>query len=142
MGERLTGLAALLSRIRIAILLVCALVAWGMISLYNIRKESWPDVEVPMGLVTVVYPGAPAYLVEGEVTNLLEAELKGLPALSRLDSSSIQHAALLLVEFDIDADMRESIDALRDRVDIAESGMPDGVSSVTVEQIGTSNQPV
>jgi multidrug efflux pump subunit AcrB len=80
MQEGVAGLAALLSRIRIAILLVCALVAWGLLSLYNIRKESWPDVEVPMGLVTVIYPGAPAYLVEGEVTNILEAELKGLPS--------------------------------------------------------------
>ena len=38
--------------------------------------------------------------------------------------------------------LRPELAALRDRVDIAEAGMPDGVSSVTVEQIGTSNQPV
>jgi len=133
---------SLLGRIRLVVLLILAIVGWGLFSIKNINKESWPDVEMPLGLVTVIYPGAPADLVEVEVTNVMEAELKGLANLTSLESSSIQNASLILVEFDLDADMRESIDAVRDAVATAESDLPDDVDSVTVQQIATSNQPV
>jgi len=131
-----------ISRWRLAVLLVIALVGWGLMSLKSMGKESWPDVEMPLGLVKVVYPGAPADLVEVEVTEPLEVALKGLPALASLDSSSIDNAALVLVEFELDADLRESLDALRDRVDEAEADLPDDVESVVVQQVATSNQPV
>ncbi|MEL6342995.1 MAG: efflux RND transporter permease subunit [Myxococcota bacterium] len=139
---RPTGLAGLLNSIHLAILLVCALVGWGLFSLYEIRKESWPDVEMPLGLVKIIYPGAPPDLVEAEVTNIVETHLKGLPDLTSLKSSSIQNSALILAEFDLDADIQESLDALRDRVAEAEVDLPDDVASVSVQQIGTSNQPI
>jgi multidrug efflux pump subunit AcrB len=132
----------LLSRIRLVILLLIAIVGWGLFSLKTIGKESWPDVEMPLGLVTVIYPGAPAELVEAEVTNILEAEIKGLANLTSLESSSAQNVSLILVEFDLDADMRESLDSLRDAVAAGEAELPEDVDSVTVDKIATSNQPI
>ncbi len=142
MSAKPKGVAALLSRIRLAILLVAALVGWGAYSLFDIRKESMPDIEVPLGLVTVEFPGAPPDLVEAEVTNVLEVSLKGLPRLTSLQSSSFQNGALLLIEFDLDADMQESMDALRDGVDEAAVELPDEVTAVKVQQLATTNRPV
>ncbi|MEM6929225.1 MAG: efflux RND transporter permease subunit [Myxococcota bacterium] len=140
--QRPTGLAALVSRFRLAVLLTCAIVGFGLYSLEDIRKESMPDVEVPLGLVQVTYPGAPPDLVEAEITNVLEAKLKGLPELASLQSASIQNLALLLVEFDLEADMDESIGALRDRVAEAEPELPDEVAEVKVSHLATTNRPV
>ena len=57
---------------RFSYLLILALVGFGTFSVISIPKESAPEVQVPVGIVTTVLPGAPAADVENLITNEIE----------------------------------------------------------------------
>ncbi|MFT4977648.1 MAG: multidrug efflux pump subunit AcrB [Myxococcota bacterium] len=133
---------AWLSNVRVAILLIIGIVGVGLYSLSELARESWPDVEIPIGMITAVYPGASPELVEAEVTNILERNLKGVPGLTALKSSSMESVSIVLVEFSVDARMRESLDTLADRLEEARAELPDDVEDVKMVRVATSNQPI
>ncbi|MBT3219666.1 MAG: efflux RND transporter permease subunit [Proteobacteria bacterium] len=136
------GIAGYISNFRIAILLVVAIVGWGLVSLRDIPKERWPDVQIPLGFIVAIYPGAPPDLVEAEVTNVLERKFRGLPGLAQVQSSSIESAALVMVEFVPEASIDASLAALSVRLDDARGELPSEVEDVRLIRVAASNQPV
>ena len=93
-----------IKRNRFSYLLLVAILGAGVYSLINIPRESTPEVQVPVGIVTTVLPGAPATEVESLVTNTLERGLIGslktstrLP-LDRLKECLRLRSSLMLVQ--------------------------------------------
>ena len=58
-------------------LFLIALLGTGIYSINTIPKESSPEVQVPVGVVTTILPGAPAADVESLITDELERGLTG-----------------------------------------------------------------
>ncbi len=69
-------------------LLIGTLVAIGSFSLFIIPKESAPEVEVPIGIITTFLPGASAEDIEKLVTNKIEDEVFNVDDIDTLSSSS------------------------------------------------------
>ncbi len=136
------GLAALLTNFRLALLLLVFILGWGAVSLENIPKERWPAVDVPIGFVTAVYPGAPADLVEVEVTGVLERAIQGIPDTTDLRSTSMESVSIVLVEFDVDADGDACLDELAERIEDAKGDLPDTVEDVSLMRVSTSSDPI
>ncbi len=132
----------LLTNPRFAILLVVFMVGFGLKSAADMPKELYPDLEIPIAMVVAVYPGAPPEMVEVRVTNVLERYYKTLPRLTKLKSSSIESASIILLEFDPDADMAQTFRALEDKTTTAREDLPSEVESVTVKQASVTNAPV
>ena len=57
---------------KIVILVVCCLVAFGIYSLPDMRKNEFPDFTVRQGIVVAVAPGVPADEMAEQVTKPLE----------------------------------------------------------------------
>ncbi len=132
----------LLTNPRFAILLVAFMVGFGLKSAADMPKELYPDLQIPLAMVVSVYPGAPPELVEVRVTNVLERYYKTLPRLTKLKSSSIESASIILLEFDPDADMAQTFRALEDTTATARESLPSEVESVNVKQASVTNAPV
>lgn len=79
-------------------------------------KEEMPDFELNFVRVSVVYPGASAYDVELAITRPIEEKLKGLTSLREVSSTSSFGAAQFSVIFDIDANLVESVQEVKDAV--------------------------
>ncbi len=133
---------SLLTNFRFAILLILFLIGFGLSSVGDMPKELYPDLEVPMAMTVVVYPGAPPELVEVRVTNVIEREYKTLPRLTKLKSSSIENAAIILTEFDVDADFDESFAKTREALEKAKEDLPEEVEQVSLTRAATTNAPV
>ena len=75
------------------------LLVLGLFSLYRLPREQFVEVPFYWAILSVRYPGAPADEIEKTVTVKLEQELKNLPQLKRIQSSSTEGFALLRLEF-------------------------------------------
>ena len=117
---------------KFAYLFLIALIAVGSFSVISIPKESAPEVIIPVGIVTTVLPGAPATDIETLITNELERGLVSLENVDRITSVSREGASSITVEFDASADLDESIDNLKNTVDILKSDLPDSAEDPMV----------
>ena len=123
-------------------LLIATLVVAGSYSLIVIPKESAPEVEVPVGIITTVLPGASAEDVEKLVTDKIEDEVFNVENLDALTSSSREGLSIISVQFLANADLNESITDLKDAVDRARGMLPQEVEYPLVSRVNFNNQPI
>lgn len=133
----------LLTRTRVTVLFTLMILAWGIFAYNNIVRESSPEVEVPIGIITTVWPGASAIDVEKLVTEKIEQEVKGLENIEQYTSTSRDGLSVVSVEFETGTDMTENRQKLRESLDIAELKLPATLpSEPTLETASASNLPI
>lgn len=123
-------------------LLIASLIAVGVWSLLAIPKESSPEVIVPIGIVTTVFPGASALDVEELITNKIEQEVANLDNLDGVDSTSRDGVSLITASFDASADIDKSIQDLKDAVDKVKGDLPRDAQDPLVSEVNFANQPI
>lgn len=127
---------------RFAYLFLLGLIVLGSYSLITIPKESAPEVIVPVGVVSTAYIGAPAADVESLVTNEIERGLNTLENVSEVTSVSREGFSTVVVEFEADADLDESITDLKDQVDAIKPDLPEEANDPVVSEVNFVDQPI
>ena len=124
------------------ILLAIVLTAAGIYSLIAIPKESSPEVQIPIGIVTTILPGGSAEDVERLITNKIEDRLIGLEDVNKVTSSSGNGVSAITVEFSANADIDRSIQLLKDEVDKVRPELPQEAEDPSVTDVNFADQPI
>jgi len=127
---------------KFAYLFLIALIGIGSYSLIAIPKESAPEVVIPIGVVSVSLPGAPASDIESLITNEIERGLTSLENVKEITSTSRESFSSVVVEFEADADLDESIASLKDEVDKIKTDLPSDANEPVVSEVNLVDQPI
>ena len=114
----------------------------GAFSVTQLTKESKPEIDIPIAIVSAMLPGATASDMELLVTDIIEERVEDLDDLDGYTSISSQGFSLITVSFDADSDSKEKITDLRNEVDLTKADLPDGVSDISVQQVSYSDLPI
>jgi multidrug efflux pump len=125
-----------------ATVLSLMLVAFGALSFRDLTVREYPDVVQPVVQVSASYPGAAANIVETRVTQVLEDELSGIEGVMTIRSTSRDGQSSLNVEFELDRNLDEAANDVRDRVSRVVERLPEDVESLTVEKSDSDSSPV
>jgi multidrug efflux pump subunit AcrB len=139
---RKTFVAFFVNNKHIAMLALIGIVLGGMFSLKVMPIESEPEVKIPIGTITTIYPGASPADTEKLVTDELETALKNVDDIKEITSTSSEGVSVIVVEFEADADLDDSIRKLRDEIDTARSELPDGAEDPQVKQIRAGDHSI
>ena len=120
-----------------------ALVSAGVYSLLVITKESSPEIQIPMAIVTTVLPGASAIDTEKLITDKIESQLlNNLEEAKTITSTSGQGVSSLVVEFNAKADIPSSLQKVKDEVDKVKMSLPAEAEDPFVSEINFADQPI
>ncbi|OGG89379.1 hypothetical protein A2592_01380 [Candidatus Kaiserbacteria bacterium RIFOXYD1_FULL_42_15] len=125
-----------------SILLMVVLIALGTYSVFVIPKESAPEVIIPIGIVTTIYPGASSSEIEELITNKLEDAIENVDDLVNLTSTSRDGMSSIIAEFNAKADIDKSIQNLKDAVDRGKSDLPTDANDPVVTEVNFADQPI
>lgn len=127
----------------VANLLSIMIVVMGVMTLFNLKRATYPQVDFDIIKITTVYPGAAAEDVEINVTNKIEDELKELDGIDEILSSSLENLSLIYVFVDPDA---SNIDRVKDDISRAVdrvNELPDEVDEKPeIQELKSSNVAV
>ena len=123
-------------------LLMTALIAAGFYAIYLIPKESSPEVIVPIGIVSTVYPGTSAADMEELVTNKLENNFESLDEVKKVTSTSRDGVSVITVEFAASADVDKSINQVKDAVELSKPDLPADALDPVVAEVNFADQPI
>lgn len=127
---------------RFSYLLVVGLILLGLYAVSEIPRESAPEVEIPVGIVTTTLPGASAEEVERLVTTEIENQIENIAAVQEVSSVSRESVSSITVEFEASADLDNSLNKLREEVDIAARDLPADASDPRVTEVDFVDQPI
>jgi multidrug efflux pump len=136
----LTGIA-LKHRTTVYVALVCVVIA-GMLSYRSLPLEAEPEVQIPIVLVSTIYPGVAPEDVERLVTNVLERQLKDLKNVEKITSSSAESVSVIDIEFKTGVDIDSVFQKVRDEVDKAKGDLPADVEDPMLIEINISDFPM
>jgi len=129
-------------RPRILFLVILLVFVAGVFAIMTIPKEGDPDITIPVGFIVTFYPGAGPDEMETQVAEKIEDAMVDLPDLDRTYSSVSEGLAFTQVVFTTDADLDDSINKVRERVDKVTPDLPDGCQSPEVVEFSLSDIPV
>ncbi len=128
---------------RIAVIvLAIILVIGGAVAYVTIPKESSPDIDIPIYVVTTIYPGIGPTDMESLVTQPIERELQGIEGVDEITSTTQESLSMIVVEFDLDVDRIEASQEVREQVDLARPEIPDDVEEPIITEIDLDDFPV
>ncbi|MBN1796569.1 MAG: efflux RND transporter permease subunit [Sedimentisphaerales bacterium] len=98
-------------------LLMLFIVVSGLLSLFSITMEVFPDLSIDMITVTVPYLGASPEDVENGVIQRVEEAIGGVDGIKKMTSYCGEGVGTVLVEVDEYADTKEVLDDIKAEVD-------------------------
>lgn len=119
---------------------ICVLVVGGIYSFFTMSKLEDPAITVKQAMIITAYPGASAYQVELEVTDVLEKSIRTMGDLDHVESRSMDDVSEILVELGSTVplgELQENWDILRRKVANVQAQLPTGAqTSVVYDDFG------
>jgi HAE1 family hydrophobic/amphiphilic exporter-1 len=125
-----------------AVMLIASLVGLGLVSIPRLGIDLWPHIEFPMVTVQTVLTGASAETMEREVSEVLEEAVNTIEGIRSLRSASSDSLSLLFIEFELEYDIRQKAQEVRDEVAAVRSELPDDVEAPVVDRVDPEGEPI
>jgi hydrophobe/amphiphile efflux-1 (HAE1) family protein len=134
-------LLALRNRIGI-LMLSCAMVVLGIISLQRLPIDLFPQIQVPVAFVGVVYKGAPPLDIEQSVVYPIEKAVSSASNVEHVESFAKQGLGAVQIWFNWGADLNVGQMEVMQRVTQILNSLPPGVAQPFIVKFDVSNIPV
>ena len=108
----------------------------------SIPREAAPDIQIPLLIVSIPFPGASPEDVESLISNKAEQELKTIKNLKEISSTSSEGVSVLTLEFTADFDISEARTKVREKMDQIKPDLPADTEDYQVTEINLSEQPL
>ncbi len=133
---------AAFSRSRTVLSLLALVLIAGLFAYVNIAKEAQPDIAIPNIYVSMILKGISPEDADRLLVRPMDSELRSIEGVKEIRSNAFQGGATILLEFEAGFDADKAIVDVRERVDAAQSGLPDEADRPEVIEINLSLLPV
>lgn len=123
-------------------MLIIALVVLGLFSLPRLAVDLYPDMEIPVAIVSTTYEGAAPAEVEELVTKPLENAMATTENISQIRSMSQNGFSLVILQFNWGTNMDNATIDLREKIDFVKGMLPDDASSPRVMKLDPNQAPI
>jgi len=124
------------------VVIIIALMALGLLALSKLRVNQFPDVEPPVLVVSIPYPGASPDTVEREVINRIEKALQGISGVDRLQSTASEGSASIVLFFTFEKNMVIAADEVRNSIASVRYKLPVEMREPILQRVDPSAQPI
>ncbi|TVQ15619.1 MAG: efflux RND transporter permease subunit, partial [Balneolaceae bacterium] len=124
------------------IVLTFLLIIAGSFTYLTIPKESNPSIEIPLFIITTLYPGIGPSDMESLVTQPLERELQGINGVKQVRSTTQESFSSVVVEFELDVPLNEASQRVRERVDLARPNLPADAEDPQIIEFDLDDFPI
>ena len=102
-------------------LLMAFIIVSGLIGMFNVRGETFPELELDIVSIQVPYLGAAPEEVEEGVNIRIEEAIQGIDGIDQITSTANEGSGTVMVEVALGADTRRVLDDIKTNVDAIET---------------------
>jgi multidrug efflux pump len=126
----------------LATVMSLVIIAFGAIAFTTLPLRELPDVDRPIVSVNTTYPGASAQVVENQITRPIEDQLSGIDGIDVINSTSRDGRSSINIEFDLNRDIEDAANDVRNAVDRARGQLPADVDDPTIRKADADADPI
>ncbi|MEZ4828971.1 MAG: efflux RND transporter permease subunit [Bacteroidia bacterium] len=118
----------------LAIVMNLMIILFGVIAFMYLGVREYPGIDPPIVSVRTSYPGANSSIIEAEITEPLEKAINSVAGIRTVSSASNQGSSNITIEFNLDVDMEQAANDVRDKVSQAVSQLPKDIDGLPTVQ--------
>ncbi|MFD2161927.1 efflux RND transporter permease subunit [Paradesertivirga mongoliensis] len=125
------------------IVLNLMLVLFGLIGYSFLGVREFPSIDPAIVSVRTNYSGANSDIIESQITEPLEKAINSIDGIRNISSSSNQGSSRINIEFNLDKNLEEAANDVRDKVSQAVRELPDDIDSPpVVSKADADSEPI
>ena len=125
-----------------ATMVMLALVVLGLFSFQRLKIDQFPNIDLPVVVVTTEYPGASPEIIESEVSKKIEEAVNSVAGISALTSRSYEGLSVVIVEFQLSVNGRKAADDVREKVSNVHPFLRPEVKESRILRFDPSSRPI
>jgi multidrug efflux pump subunit AcrB len=126
----------------VPLVLFVALTLAGIISFLRMDVVNNPDVEFPGVEVNISQPGAAPTEIESQITQKVEAAVRGINGVKNIISTAGESNSSTFVEFEIGTEVNEAVNEVKNAVDGARGSLPEGILEPRISKVDIVGEPI
>lgn len=116
----------------LTIVMNISLVLFGVIGYSYLGIREFPSIDPAQVSVSTSYSGANADIISTQITEPLEKSINSIDGIRNITSSSTQGSSRINIEFNLDKNLEEAANDVRDKVSQAVRNLPDDIDAPPV----------
>ena len=125
-----------------ALLILLAIVFFGVISFGTFKYELMPDINMPMYMVMTIYPGAAPEDIDELITKPIEEATYNLQGVKNVQGASRQNASVLAIQYDYGQNMDIAYNDLKKTIDRVKQDFNESVQDPSIVEMDMNQIPV
>lgn len=116
-----------------------AIVLFGIIGYSYLGVREFPSIDPAQVSVRTNYAGANSDIIESQITEPIEKAINSIDGIRNVTSSSIQGSSNITIEFNLDKNLEEAANDVRDKVSQAVRSLPQDIDAPPVVSKADAN---
>ncbi|WP_404300888.1 efflux RND transporter permease subunit [Alicycliphilus denitrificans] len=125
-----------------AAMLFVLLTLAGLLSFRAMKVQNFPDMDLPVVVVTATLPGAAPGQLESDVARKIENAIATTQRLKHISSTLVDGTATIAAEYQLEKPVQEAVDDVRAAVSRVRSDLPADLRDPIVTKLELSSQPI
>jgi len=127
----------------LTIVMNVAIIIFGFIGYMFLGVREFPSIDPAQINVRTSYTGANADIIESQITEPLEKAINQIDGIRNISSSSNQGSSNITVEFELEKNLEEAANDVRDKVSQATSSLPQDIDAPpVVSKADSDSEPI
>src|SRR3954467_9826817 len=131
-----------IKRPMITVVTMVALVVFGLFSCYRLQTDEFPDIQQPVVLTFIPYPGASPEGVEREVLKPVEDAIKGISGVDQIFGTAGDGYAQIITLFVFEKDPQVGTQDIRDAISGIRQDLPVEMKEPVLQRFDPSDIPI
>lgn len=123
----------------LAIVMNLMILLFGVIGYNFLGVREYPNIDPTVINVRTSYPGANSDIIESQITEPLEKSINGIDGIRNISSSSNQGSSNITIEFNLDKNIDDAANDVRDKVSEAARRLPKDIDGNPVVSKADAN---
>jgi HAE1 family hydrophobic/amphiphilic exporter-1 len=125
-----------------ATMMMLAFVVLGLFSYNRLSVDQFPDIQLPIVIVSTEYPGASPEVVEVDVTRKIEEQVNTISGVNELSSRSYEGSSVVIIRFDLSIDPAQAAQDVREKVALVRPSFRPEVKESLVSRVNPEDNPI
>jgi len=125
-----------------ASVLILTIMVLGIVGYLRLGVDQFPNVDIPIVVVTTRLDGASPEEVELDVTDKIEGAVNTISGIDELTSISSEGVSQVVIAFKLEKDTESAINEVRDKINLVTQELPKGLDPPIVTKVDPGASPV
>ena len=124
------------------LMMLLAVVVFGLYTYRMMSVELFPDIDLPIAAVAIVYAGAGPEDIENTVVRPVENQFSGLEGLKHQTVTTMENVTYFMLEFSTDRDIDMAAIDVKDKLDQIRDNLPDEIQDPVIYKVDIGAMPI